>query len=109
MSEVELHGETSVEGMELAQQCSDELDSANQELKQSLAEIAKMPADENFTPETPNVQNDTFSDTKLPKPDQEMITDEQEMQNIENGNGQRYTGDRVSNMVNAEVTLKSQA
>lgn len=36
MSEVELHGETSVEGMELAQQCSDEMDSANQELKQTL-------------------------------------------------------------------------
>jgi len=95
--------------MELAQQCSDEMISANQELKQTLAEIANMPPDEKFTPETPDVQNDTFSDTKLPKPDQEMITDEQEMQSIENGNRQRYTGDRVTNMVNAEVTLKSQA
>ena len=38
-----------------------------------------------------------------------MVTDEQEMANIESGNPKRYEGDKVSNYVNSDVKLKSQA
>ena len=108
-SVIDLKGETSQEAIELAEQCSDELGDANAEFKEALEKIKNMPSDENFTPQSPDVVSDTLVDAKVPKPDQQMITDEQEEANIQNGSKERYQGDRVTNFVESDVTLKSQA